>query len=200
MSTSNRTLALTSRGLANIPQSKERNDFTFLVGDTAYPCPPFVADFLSPKLCRLHTTDPTINKFRINTPDPDHHFEDLLVLGSGHSIDVDESAESFLVSAARELENAELAPSIVKGRTGELNLSNAIDRFHLSRLASFASFACEGELEFVSSHFSEFGVQDFDALSIEEFSEIDRKSTRLNSSHTVRLRCLIAAKNVRGSH
>jgi hypothetical protein len=169
MSDSTEKLTLTSRGLENIPQSQDRNDFTFLVGDVRYSCPSFVAEFLSPKLCSLHETDPTINEFSIETLDPNRHFEDFLRLGLGQSIEVGDSARSFFVSVAEELENRELGRFFAKGRDDKLTVSNALECFHLCYLGHFPHAA---ELEFVSSHFSEFVRRDLDVFSIDELTEI----------------------------
>jgi hypothetical protein len=54
---------LSTRGLANIPESESRNDFDFVVGNSRYHCPSLIADFLSPLLCRLHLADETIKSF-----------------------------------------------------------------------------------------------------------------------------------------
>jgi hypothetical protein len=47
-------LRLSARGLANIPNRKESKELEFIVGDSHYWCPMFVADFLSQKIGRQH--------------------------------------------------------------------------------------------------------------------------------------------------
>jgi hypothetical protein len=56
-------LQLTIKELKCIPQHEIRNDFTFIVGDSRYSCPWYVADFLSPTICHLHEVDPLLDEF-----------------------------------------------------------------------------------------------------------------------------------------
>jgi hypothetical protein len=75
------SLPLSSKGLANIPRQEGRNNFDFIVGEDHYECPWYVAVFLSPKLCRFQTSDGSLNRFIVTTPDPKHQFCDVISLG-----------------------------------------------------------------------------------------------------------------------
>jgi hypothetical protein len=55
---------LSSTRLANVPIEESRNDFEFIVGDTTYRCPSFIADFLSPRMAALHTIPCAPTKYR----------------------------------------------------------------------------------------------------------------------------------------
>jgi hypothetical protein len=90
--------------MASIAALRKEQDLTFIVGTDYYFCPWFVADFISPRVSRLHATDPTLNQFLIETIDPDHHFNDFISLGSGSEISVTDVNRSFLISVSRELE------------------------------------------------------------------------------------------------
>jgi hypothetical protein len=59
-----------ARGLSKLPLSIYGNDFTFIVGGRRYGCPPIVADFLSPAVCRFRQTDTSINEYVLNIKDP----------------------------------------------------------------------------------------------------------------------------------
>jgi hypothetical protein len=98
--------------MANITSSKIENDFTFIVGNDSYACPWLVAAFLSPRIGRLHSTDPTLNEITIETKDPEHQFESILSIGRGESIEVNESSIRFVASIASELGNFELYFSV----------------------------------------------------------------------------------------
>jgi hypothetical protein len=89
---------LSARGLANIPESESRNDFEFIVGNSRHRCSSFIADFLSPLLCRLHSIDETIRSFRISTKDSLSQFGDFLKLGRGFPLSITDSNREFLVS------------------------------------------------------------------------------------------------------
>jgi hypothetical protein len=56
-------LALSAKGLGNLPKNVYENDFTFIVGETRSDCPSFIASFLSPRICDLQKSDPTFCKF-----------------------------------------------------------------------------------------------------------------------------------------
>jgi hypothetical protein len=98
--------------MANIAASKAENDFTFSVGGESYNCPWFVADFLSPRIGKLHSLDPTMNEFVIETEDPGHDFETFLRLGRGLEVEVNERNRRFLLSVSSELGNCELYSSL----------------------------------------------------------------------------------------
>jgi hypothetical protein len=55
------TFAISAKGLANVPISDARNDFGFVVGDMTYKCPSLIADFLSPRVAKLHLVHETID-------------------------------------------------------------------------------------------------------------------------------------------
>jgi hypothetical protein len=77
---------ISASGLANIPQSESRNDFEFIVGNARYRCSLFVADFLSPLLCCLHSVDGTVSSIRISTKDSNSQFGEFLSLGRCSSL------------------------------------------------------------------------------------------------------------------
>lgn len=53
--------------IKNIPLFKYSNDFSFIVNDVEFKTSRIIADLLSPTICNLHSIDPTIDKFTINT-------------------------------------------------------------------------------------------------------------------------------------
>jgi hypothetical protein len=99
---------LTGNGMANIPRSKIQNDFEFIVGDSHYPYPCFVADFLSPKIGRLQALDPSINDYYLEVNDPQNQFGEFLSLGFGSDIQIDQPTVRSLCSTSRELDHREV--------------------------------------------------------------------------------------------
>jgi hypothetical protein len=73
-------IAFAAKTLRNIPKNVYENDFTFIVGEAHYRCPSFVASLLSPRICGLQASDPTIRDFEIATKDPNGFFESILNL------------------------------------------------------------------------------------------------------------------------
>jgi hypothetical protein len=163
-------LALTAKGLANIPQHAHRNDFDFIIGDVHYLCPSYVADFLSPKICQLHELDASVNEFHIETVDSSHQFGDLLSLCRGSECHFPEESLPFLRSIVRELGNRELQILIVQQFDDELTVSNAVARLRLLR-----DFDCifDHELGFIASHFNDFSSSSsFADICYSEFEQI----------------------------
>jgi hypothetical protein len=76
-------LSLTVKGLQGVEKVSHERNFTFMVGDERYPCPSFVAEFLSPRVISLRSQDITIDEFSIETKDPDHQFGNFLSIGFG---------------------------------------------------------------------------------------------------------------------
>jgi hypothetical protein len=146
-----RILHLSSSGLAGIPFQNYRKDFEFIAGGYRYPCERFVAEFLSPKLCRRHRTDSSIDFYDIETPDPAHQFDSFLALGRGESIILDSAHIQFVTSVCIELDNSELYDWIVSiSDDQDTTLGGILDRFRLKRLISLD---CSVDRRFIASHF-----------------------------------------------
>jgi hypothetical protein len=171
--TSKTEFLLSTKGLANIPESESRNDFEFIVGNSHYRCPSLIADFLSPLLCRLHSVDETIRSFRISTKDNDSQFGDFVRLGRGFPFFVTDSNRSFLISVCAELENRELHKFLIVSSGGEVSSSNVVERMNsLERLGD----DLDSEIAFVASHFFEISSSDLSSLSFLAFAEVAQHS------------------------
>jgi hypothetical protein len=162
-------VALGPKGLANIPQSKEGNDFTFVIGDMTYSCPWYVAAFLSPKICALYQIDSTTKEFVVHTEDGNHNFEAFLSLGDGAQVVVSSSNLDFFCSVSEEFENIELLQSIENVLEGDLDVRNVLRRLRLMKRGGLD--ICEA-VNFAASHFSEFDSSALDTLSCEELELI----------------------------
>jgi hypothetical protein len=176
---SGQSVTLTAKGLSNIPQSKERNDFTFVVGDVCYSCAWYVAAFLSPRICALHKVDSTTNEFVVHTEDRNHEFEQFLSLGYGATLALTSANRSFFSGVSEELGNIELLLAIENVLDGDFQASNVVRRLHLMTSAGFE--VCEA-VEFAASHLSEIESSVVDTLSYEELELIvNHPSLRLES-------------------
>lgn len=60
-------IQLGTETILNIPLQEYKEDFTFIVNGKMFKTNRLIADLLSPNICRLHSIDPTINTFTINT-------------------------------------------------------------------------------------------------------------------------------------
>jgi hypothetical protein len=120
-----KNFALSTKGLATIPRCEERNDFAFIVGNCRYHCPWIIVDFLSPRLCKLHSVDCSVCEFLIETRDAESVFESFIDLGFGHSLEIRDLDRRLFISLSRELWNQELYDALVGS---DLTQANAFER------------------------------------------------------------------------
>jgi hypothetical protein len=161
MSASAIHLSLSVNALQRLEQVHHESDFTFIVGDQRYPCPSFVAEFLSPRLCSLRSQDVTIDDFSIETADSSHQFATFLSLGFGHEVSFSEGELSFARSVCGELWNRELFDLTLNDEGGQ-------QKKELKARLDFLSGAdgrWGSDASVVASHFHELSVADFDQLS-----------------------------------
>jgi hypothetical protein len=79
-------LKLSSSGMANITKSRTENDFTFIVGGRRHSCPWVIADFVSPKIGRLHSVYVPVNPMNVDAEDINNEFQSILSLGFASNI------------------------------------------------------------------------------------------------------------------
>ena len=60
-------LRLNSDCITKVPLQTYNNDFTFIVNGEEIKTSRIISDLISPKICRIHSTDPTFERFVINT-------------------------------------------------------------------------------------------------------------------------------------
>jgi hypothetical protein len=156
---------LTSMGLAHAARANFPRDFHFLVGEHHYECPRFVADFLSPRIARLHCADPTIDRFELKACGS---ITDFLKLAAGNEINICSSNQAFLANLALSLENHELF-ELLDALREPLSIENGIARLKEKYENGFEH---ESELAFVASHFSEFKDDIFDDINVELLGKI----------------------------
>jgi hypothetical protein len=154
------------------------DDFTFTVGDEQYRCPCFVAEFLSPRISQLRSSDPTLREFRVNTADPNKDFEQCLSLGQGHEVSLLEAKADFYFEIALQLWNQELFDLIC-------DLHGCPDNKVVGRLsiASQVGVDCESLIGDCRSSFTNLSSSVLSKLNIELLSSIlsDQKMLHITS-------------------
>jgi hypothetical protein len=143
-------LKLTAEGMKNIPPTLLPNDFGFVVGSATYQCPRLVAIFLSPKIAKLYSLDPTIAEYWVETEDRHQQFSQFLSLGSGSGLVVNHENRCYLLSVARELENDELHNSIMSEMGEGLSIEKVCALGGSDR--DFFENMNETEIEFLASN------------------------------------------------
>jgi hypothetical protein len=145
-------LSLTAKGLAILPSSIYKNDFTFMVGGHKYECPSIIAEFLSPAICRLRETDISLISYTVNTNDSTGEFLKFLSLGQGSTLSIDSSKHSFYYDVCEQLENSELLAVLMNGIEVEMTSNTVLKR--LKRIQRVNGDFGK-EIEFAASHFNE---------------------------------------------
>jgi hypothetical protein len=153
----------------DLAPNKVINDFSFIIGSARYECPWFLADFLSPKVGKLHSLDSYISELVIETEGAEPHFADFMSgCLSGHLVFGD-SEQSIFALLARELGNFELYSSILSGGANAEMLSNlsSMDvrgsEVEIRSMEDIESFAC---------HFHELPTWILDTISVDALAEI----------------------------
>jgi hypothetical protein len=108
-------LSLSAKGLANSPINQHNLDFTFVVGDFKYSCPSFVADFLCPRLGKIHQRANTFSKYVVESQDPNNYFDQFLSLGYRRTISISTSSLAFFKSICSEFQNREIYDGLFAG-------------------------------------------------------------------------------------
>jgi hypothetical protein len=141
------SLSLSAQGLEHLPP---KEDFQFIVCEKKYACSSIVADFLSPKVAKMHFVDPTLNSYILQSPDPNSLFGEFLAIGEGKSRDFSIPNCGFAFGLASELQNSEVFGMIRRFVSDDLSVDNAVSRL---QLGWNGGCDCGRELAFVASHF-----------------------------------------------
>jgi hypothetical protein len=171
------TFSLSAKGLSRIPELACRNDFEFIVGDRHYACPSYVADFLSPLICRLHASDPSVDQFCITPRDEYGDFDHVLSLARGQPLVVTDRNCAFLCALRLELEYEELSDEASRYLEANITRENVFERLQDAKLHNLSTARL---IEFLASHFHEFHGRFFESnrhcLSYDDFDQILRQS------------------------
>jgi hypothetical protein len=143
---------LSGSGLGHLPFEKYSHDFEFVVGSQSYPCPSFLADFLSPRIARVHSSETTFSRYIVETGDSDCLFPSFLRLGTGGCLKVNPSNLLFFCLLSRELENAELFDILERNLNRELRLEDVCERLAVRRELGLVTTR---EIDFLAVHFYE---------------------------------------------
>jgi hypothetical protein len=162
MSDSAVTLSLSATGLQRLEEINHEKDFAFIVGDKRYPCPSFVAEFLSPRVSSLRSQDITIDEFSIETADPGHQFGILLSIGFGRAVSLTREAMGFVRSVCGELWNSELFDKTLNHDEDEISGEELKARLDF---LSGVDGSRDWDISAVASHFNEISASDVGHLS-----------------------------------
>lgn len=157
---------LTSQGFQNI-KYEFPNDFTFIINDEKFACPSFFADFISPKISKIHSSDLTFNSFSITTPFIGT-FNDFFLLFKGEPMMINDNNYQFMKHIASELQNTEIL-EYFKNNIQELSNSNV---FQIIESKKLEGVSYEDEIVWIASHFYEIDANQLFKLPFEDLSII----------------------------
>ena len=128
--------------------------------------PRCIAVFLSPRVFSIIKQNATNTELELQTPDDDEMFEQLIQLGYGKQIYINDENRNSLLSFGKELENKELVDACmnVKGlyaSPSAMTLKNAIPSLK-SKVTVGANIT--NDINFVADHFFEFDQKELYVL------------------------------------
>lgn len=150
----NQAIQLNPFCITTVPIQTYRNDFTFLVNGEIFKTSRLISDLLSPKICKIFITDPTIDQFCINTAQQGN-FSRILDLINFSSIPIPMNELPFISEVIQILENETIMlfgeDNILQLTTdnvfSEIQKHENFDKFYFKRF--------QAEIEFIASHFYE---------------------------------------------
>lgn len=160
---SSKTLILTSSGLKNVIVSPSDNEeFSFIFSKESITIPKIFAQFISPKVCKLHKTDQTIQSISFTDELKDTVLSKKILsiiksLSMGESIEINEEESFELQIISILLENEELFIKINKIFQKDINENN-IDQYLknlqiLDKITTNSNLFNYSDIEFISKHF-----------------------------------------------
>jgi len=162
---------LSSKGLSNLVLSHYENDFCFKVGEEKYFCSNFLAEFLSPKVSRIHRSDPTYNEMVLNVEDPNKRFRLILDITKTGAIRADDGDYETLRAFGKELDNPEIS-LLISNR--ELTPDSVISRLKTEESLYLLS---QNTLQFAAAHLFEINRDEIMTLSFELLENVLSQST-----------------------
>lgn len=160
--------------ILNIPFQTYGEDFVFIVNGKEFRTSRVISELLSPKICHLHLSDPTINYFTINT-NHSGDFSHFLNLFNFKPITISESEMPFIAEVTEILCNESILHS--NSNNIKLTINNVISQIKLhDKFGIFYSSQLQEDIDFISKHFNEIIVkekkEEFLNISTEIFAKI----------------------------
>ena len=97
-------IKLNPSSIMNVPLKSYADDFVFVVNGEEFKTSRLISDLLSPKICRMHSNDPTISSFVINTTNCGN-FSHILDLLEFKEIKIQDNEFPFILEIIEILDN-----------------------------------------------------------------------------------------------
>lgn len=177
-------IQISPKAVLEVPLQIYENNYTFLVNGKEFKTNQLCADLISPKISHIHLTDPTNNKFIINTCQKGN-FLNVLNLLNFQSNEIDESELPFISEVIEILGNNHIG-LIDKNQKEQINVKNVIDLIKKhEKCSNFVSKQLKQEIDFTSSHFYELCeilINEYSKLNVDTLIKIiDNEQLQLES-------------------
>ena len=96
-------LQLKESSILNVPLQIYEKNFTFIVNGEEFKTSQLISDLLSPKISKMHATDPTIDNYTLNTKHPGN-FSNILQLANFKQLNIPKNEILFVVEILENLE------------------------------------------------------------------------------------------------
>ena len=90
--------------IENVPLQTYNDDFSFIVNGEEFKTSRLFADLLSPKICQIHSNDPTFEQFTINTQHKGN-FSHILQLNNFKDFTISDDELEFMIEIIEILGN-----------------------------------------------------------------------------------------------
>lgn len=176
-------IQLRPESISDVPLQIFEQDFTFIVNGEEFKTSRLISDLLSPKISQMHSSDPTIDTFLIDT----HHkgnFSILYRLLNFKENDFSSDEFFFISEVLESLGNAHI--DFFDGQD-DINTDNVLSLIaNHTKYEKIYSKSIQKEIDFISLNFSQLfesieNEEKFSNLSINTIlSILDNKNLRLN--------------------
>lgn len=144
---------ITPSAILNVPLQTYQKDFSFIVNGEEFKTSHIISDLISPRICKIHQQDPTIDTFTIKTQ-RQGDFSRILKLCEFQEIEYSSDELDFIVEVIEQLENDSI--TVEDSREEEITIENVF--YNVKKHEQFSKFfysRFEHEIEFISGHFNE---------------------------------------------
>ena len=196
MTNENFRFSFDAANIKSIPFDKYEKNFTFIVNGKRYEKSRFVADLLSPIICKYHYNDETNNEFTINTSptntenqdvDP---FEEFLKLINSEEVELDEQKRQqygeYFLQLGNIREYFVLVPFNIDDLTADNILARlkSMEKIQKSEIIDNEQF--QKMIKYASEHFYELRAEEIKKLDNEIINEIlKREELRIKSEDSL---------------
>lgn len=158
-----------SKGFSNIPGHQLKPDFTICFENCEYRINSILADFISPKISRIHQSEPFFSKINIPIKDPNFLFQNIISSLHGQCLQVSDQTIYFYLYLFNFFENNDIVASLENLKPTQLTKKNIIS---IIKEKVQMHFSINSEISFLASIFFEIPYRELSTLSPETLAKV----------------------------